>query len=257
MKTLRHALTLGLQAAGSGASLLASVTVAARFGLAAQGEFALLKSWIDALATIFAVGLPQGLLHLLYRTEHAEATLWRWVNRYLLGLLALSLAVFFLLTLPAPSGAGDRPRLFAVAALALPAAVAHQLWRSLALRRRGVVVFAAVTAAPALALLALVAAWAVVGTARGFSWMILTAWWCAAAGAAFVVRPPRGALPPQRLAVRELWSVSLQAAMQTGAAALLPAVLLSLARWLSGSVAVAGELSLCLQVYLLFAVAAA
>jgi hypothetical protein len=38
----------------------------ARLGLAAQGEFGLLRSWSDAALTLVVLGLPQGLLHLQY-----------------------------------------------------------------------------------------------------------------------------------------------------------------------------------------------
>jgi len=253
MPTLRHAASLGLQAAGSGATLLASAVIAAGFGLSAQGEFALVKSWVEALATLLALGLPQGLLHLLYRAEASEAALWRWSNRYLAGLLAVSAAVAAL----AWGGVAAMSPTQAAVAVALPAAVAHQLWRSLVLRRRGVVVFAAVTAAPALLLLASAGSWLALRRADGFGLMILVAWWAAALATGVVARPRRGAGGLAPGAARELWSVSLQAVLQTGAAALLPAALLSLAQRVGGSVAAVGALSLCMQVYLLFAVAAA
>lgn len=257
MATVRHVAALGLQAAGSGATLLANAAIAAGFGLGAQGEFALAKSWVDALAVIFALGLPQGLLHMLYRSEASGPALWCWTRRYLLGVLAVAAAAAAVPLLVADGGTV----LTQVAiALAVPPAVAYQLWRSLVLRGRGVVVFGAVTAAPALLLLALVLVWLVSGRAQGFGWMILASWWMAALTTYLLLRPARPEVTAACLDEDkrcELWTTSLQSVLHTGAAALLPAALLSLTHRISGSVAVVGELSLGLQVYVLFAIAAA
>ena len=261
-----------LQALGSGATLGAAALVAWRFGLAAQGEFGLLRSWTDALTAAFALGLPQGLLHLQYREGLAASTLLAWTRRYLLIVTLAMLAVAALLFRHAPLAPFASGAQAAVIALALPFAVAHLLWRSILLRACGVVPYAAISSLPALGVLAGIAVLCVAGRAQGFEWVLLAAAVLAAgvSGAlawgrvgmiAVVVAvgaTPGAAAPPSGpVPTRILWSISLQTWVQGLMAALLPALLLSVAGWRGAKLGQIGLVSLGLQVYLLFAVLAA
>ena len=261
-----------LQAAGSAATLGAAALVAGRFGLAAQGEFGLLRSWVDALTAALALGLPQGLLHLQYREGLAASTLLAWTRRYLLVVTLAMLAGAGLLWRHAPLAPFTSGAQAAVIALALPFAVAHLLWRSILLRGWGVVPYAAVTSLPALAILAGVAGLCIAGRAQGFEWVLLAAAALSAGASGMLARrrpAPADAVsadgvvavapvePSRPVPTRILWSVSLQTWVQGLTAALLPALLLSVAGWRGASLADIGLVSLGLQVYLLFAVLAA
>lgn len=259
-----------LQALGSGATLGAAALVAWRFGLAAQGEFGLLRSWTDALTAVFALGLPQGLLHLQYREGLAASTLLAWTRRYLLIVTLAMLAVAAMLFRHAPLAPFASGAQAAVIALALPFAVAHLLWRSILLRACGVVPYAAISSLPALGVLAGIAVLCVAGRAQGFEWVLLAAAVLAASVsgalawgrfgmiAVVVAVGVTPAAPPSRpVPTRILWSISLQTWVQGLMAALLPALLLSVAGWRGATLGQIGLVSLGLQVYLLFAVLAA
>ena len=263
-----------LQALGSGSTLAASALVTWRFGLAAQGEFGLLRSWTDALTSAFALGLPQGLLHLQYREGLAASALLGWTRRYLLILTVAMLAVAAMLFRPAPLAPFASGTQAAVIALSLPFAVAHLLWRSILLRASGVVRYAAITSLPALGVLAGVLVLCVTGRADGFEWVLLAAAvlaatasgalaWGRAEPVAVANAASAGALSlaaAQRLRplpARILWTISLQTWAQGLMAALQPALLLSVAGWRGATLSQIGLVSLGLQVYLLFAVLAA
>lgn len=236
------------QAGGSAATLGAALWVSWRFGLAAQGEFGLAKSWFDAAAVIGAFGLPQGLLHLQYRCGVAPAALLRWLARglFVLALAALAAAVLLLwLRQPLP----------AAVAASLPFAVGHLLARSLLLGGRGVVVFGVVTALPALLLLAGVLLYGMVGRATGFELLLLGAAVISGSTSLFVawrsVGPPT-AEPWPRAA---LWQVSLQSGLQAALGGALAAALLSVVAWRGHGGEELGAASLGWQLYQLFAVA--
>ena len=110
------------QAAGSAATLAAALWVSWRFGLAAQGEFGLAKSWFDAAAVLAVFGLPQGLLHLQYRCGVAAAALLRWLAGWLLGLAGVAAVAVPLL-------AWRGHALAAAVVASLPFAAAHLLAR--------------------------------------------------------------------------------------------------------------------------------
>jgi hypothetical protein len=237
------------QALGSAATLGAALWVSWRFGLAAQGEFGLAKSWFDAGAVIAALGLPQGLLHLQYRRQVSAAALWPWLRRGLLGALVLYVAVAALV---AALGGG----LLAAVLAALPASVGHLLARSLLLPSRGPVVFGVVTALPALLVLAGVLAMGIVGSASGFNALLLGAAWLAGlVSLALAARLPAG--PGKRTwPHKELWTVSLQSWLQAALGGLLAAGLLSVVAGSGQGDAALGAASLGLHVYQLFAVLA-
>lgn len=250
-----------IQGSGSAAALLASLWVAWQMGLPAQGEFALLRSWTDAWTVVLCMGLPQGLLHACYREGVPAAALQGFVMRTVLAValgLALAIVLWWVLAglaLPA-AGATLSPESVLLVALALPFWVGHLLWRSLALHSRGVVPYAVLTALPAWLVLVGVVVLAATG-ARAFAWVLLAAAACAAVAAALLV----GAGVRQRLAVqwsrRTIWKVSVQTWGQGLAAAWMPALLLSLVALAGAPLGEVGALSLGLQVYQLFAVAAA
>jgi hypothetical protein len=250
-----------IQGSGSAAAVLASLWVAWRLGLAAQGEFALLRTWTDAWTAVLCLGLPQGLLHLSYREGVPVAALQGFVLRVVAAValgVALTAALITLsggaLSLPLKPTTLARESLLLVA-LALPFWVAHLLWRSLALHSRGVLPYAVLTALPAWLVLAGTGLLVMVGTARGFAWVLLAVAICAALASAAVVRADSMLTAPWPR--RVMWSVSLQTWAQGLAAAWMPALLLSLVALSDAGLDEVGALSLGLQLYQLFAVAAA
>ena len=156
--------SVGWQMLGSAATLATALWISWRHGLAAQGEFGLAKSWFDAATAIAALGLPHGLLHLMYRCGISAQQLLPWLRRIL--------AVAAILCLPtAAVAAALGQQTPALIFASLPFAIAHLLARSWLLRERGEEIFGAITAMPALVLLATVLlggkhyAWLLFGTA--------------------------------------------------------------------------------------------
>ena len=145
----RELLSVVVQALGAAATLATSVLITRLFGVEDQGHFTWLKSGLDMLTTALLFGLPQTLLHLSYQEAGLAEALRRYALRYSLWCLAAACALAALLAFT--------PWAWAVwPLLAAPLLVYHGLVRSLMLRQRGALVYAWVTAAPALALLAVV-----------------------------------------------------------------------------------------------------
>jgi hypothetical protein len=255
--------SVAIQASSSAAVVAAALLVASQLGLAAQGEFGLLRSWGDALATIAVMGLPQGLLHLAYREAVPVGALRRWVGRYVLVLLILCAMLSACIAvwgnragLPLPVATA------AIVAMSVPFAAAHALWRSLLLRHVGPIQYAFITAMPAwLALIGLLPV-CYLGAQGAIAWPLL---W-AAVGAATVsgsfVRRAALAQPaadPARVgwSRRTLYRVSIETGLQNVLVALSPALVLSGAAWAGASLAQIGAISLGLHVYQLFGIAAA
>lgn len=249
-----------IQAGGSAATAAAAVLVASQLGLAAQGEFGLLRSWSDVLVMLAVFGLPQGLLHLQYREGVPVAALRHWIGRYLGALAALAAVVIALgLATPLLADLPHRAQALVLVAAA-PLAAAHLLWRSLTLRTVGVVAYATVTAAPALLILAGLLPYVAAGWRSGFEWVLLGA--AALSALASGLLAQRAAAtdtvtsPTPRWSRRQLWSVSLQTGVQSVLTAASPAALMSLASLLGATLAQVGVISLGLQLYQMFAVAA-
>ena len=255
--------SVAIQAAGSAATVGAALLVTATLGLAAQGQFGLLRSWSDALVTLAVLGLPQGLLHLQYRESVPVAALRPWVLRYVLGLASVC-AVLAALLLAAPAGTAAgvmAPATLAVLAATVPLAAAHLLWRALALRDVGAVRYAAITAAPALLILAALLPLCLLGSAARLVWALLVGAALSALVSGWVVHrglypsAPGDAARPWSRAT--LWSVGVETGAQSVLIALVPALVLSTVGWLGASLAEVGVVSLGLHVYQLFGVAAA
>ena len=257
--------SVAIQAVGSAATVAAALLVTSTMGLAAQGQFGLLRSWNDALVTIAVLGLPQGLLHLQYRESVPVAALRPWVLRHLLrlallALLCAALALALLRLLPAGAVALS-PGTVAVIAAAVPLAAAHLLWRSLALRDAGTVVYAVITAAPALRVVVALVPVCLLGSTSGLAWALLVAAALSAALSGWVVRranhrqASREEAPPWSRAT--LWSVGVETGVQGVLTALSPALVLSTVGWVGASLAEVGVISLGLHVYQIFGVAAA
>lgn len=249
-----------LQAIGSLATVAAAGLVASRLGLSAQGEFGLIRTWSDALVTLTVLGVPQGLLHMRYRESVPTPALIRWTYRYVLAIaaaVAVGLALVWV---------GDvlvawpyREQAFVVAAL-LPLAAAHQFWRALLLRERGVVTYGAVTAAPAVFTLIALVPVVVLDLRGAFAWALLAAAAASALVSGLAIRRFGTGAPAEARTSwsrRRLWSVSLQGGLQNSLAALLPAVMLSLAGLLGAPLAKVGLVSLGFLAYQMFGVAAA
>ena len=237
------------QALGSAATLGAALWVSWRFGLAAQGEFGLAKSWFDAGAVIAALGLPQGLLHLQYRRQVPGAALWPWLRRGLLGAAVVCAGAALLAW---ALGAG----LLAAVLASLPLAVGHLLARSLLLPSRGAVVFGVVTALPALLVLTGVLTMGLLDEPQSFAALL----WAAGgiAGSLSLGLVARLPAPPGRTRWphKELWTVSLQSWLQAALGGLLGAGLLSVVAASGQGGAALGAASLGLHLYQLFAVVA-
>ena len=256
--------SVAIQAAGSAATVGAALLVASTLGLAAQGQFGLLRSWSDALVTLAVLGLPQGLLHLQYREAVPVAALRAWVMRYVLALAAICalLAIGLLLLLPAgPLFGVLPPATVAVLAATVPLAAAHMLWRSLALREAGVLAYAAITALPALLIVAFLVPVCLAGQGAGLVWTLFaSAAVSALVSGMLVARAARrsvgtDAAPAWSRAT--LWSVGVETAAQSVLTAAGPALLLSTVGWLGAPLAEVGAVSLGMHVYQLFGVAAA
>lgn len=244
----RHALAVGLQALGSAAAVAVVMLVAHRFGLEAQGRFALLKSWMDAAVALGMLGMPQTLLHLAYHGDVAPGRLRAHAERHAGVVLLVALAAAALAAL------GPAPWL-AWSLLAVPGLVLHGLWRSLLLRTAGPTGYALATAAPALLLLACAAClaalgWPALGPALVLSSLLsaAAAWWML--GRAGVRREPTAGL-------RMPTGISWHAFAQNLCAAAQAALLLGLLSLLGASGVAVGEASVSLVVLQLFGVAAA
>ena len=243
--------------------MAAGVLIAARFGLAAQGEFALLKNWSDAVVVAATLGLPQALLHLQYREGLPTRLLVGWLRRYTLavaGVTAVLIAGLWLAPKLVESVHLSISRSqIAVLAAGIPFAVAHLLLRSLSLKR-SVVRFSALTAAPAALMLVGLLAAILVGWRPGFEWIITgSAMVSALVTATALRRDLQRAQPSQDTpswSTRRLWSIGLQTGTQNLIAAFTPALLLSVAAALGATLHELGTVSLGLYVYQAFSVLA-
>lgn len=259
------------QMLGSAATLGTALWISWAHGLEAQGKFGLAKSWFDAAAAIAALGLPHGLLHLMYRCGVSADQLLPWMRRIL--------AVAVILCLPTAAFTAVLGQQTPALVLAsLPFAIAHLLARSWLLRVRGEEVFGIITAMPALVLLAAVLLggqhypWLLLGTAgiagiTSLSLVVRTARQArAAAGVktdyAAETKLPRtaaGDKSPDASTTwirRALWSSSLQIWMQAALGGALPAGLLSVVAQSGQTQRALGEASLGLHIYQVFAVLA-
>jgi hypothetical protein len=255
--------SVAIQAAGSAATLGAALLVSSQLGLAAQGEFGLLRSWSDALGTLTVIGLPQGLLHMQYREGVSVAALRAWVVRYfntlLVGLIAVLLLHRVLIPPAWTPALLQTPLTLWMLGMTVVLGAAHLLWRALALRDVGLLPYAALTAAPSLIVLAALVVVCATGQ-RGaligalFAGALLSS--LASAWAVRRVAKRNAAQSKQAWSRRTLWAVSSQTGVQNIFTALSPPLVLSTAAALGASLAQVGVLSLGLHVYQIFGVAA-
>ena len=254
-----------IQTSSSAAVVVAALLVASQMGLAAQGEFGLLRSWSDALVTIAVLGLPQGLLHLAYREAVPVAVLGHWVRRYVLRLFVLCVllaACIAFLAMDHRTGLSVPAMTAGIVVMSVPFAAAHTLWRSLLLRHVGAIQYAFVTAMPAWLVLIGLLPVCYLGLQGALAWSLLGA----AAGAAvisglLVQRAGRVQRAADSASFgwsrRTLWRVNIETGAQNVLIALSPALVLSGAAWAGASLAQIGAVSLGLHVYQLFGIAAA
>lgn len=259
--------SVAIQAAGSAATLGAALLVSSQMGLAAQGEFGLLRSWTDALGTLAVIGLPQGLLHMQYREGVSVSALRAWVMRYINVLLALLVGVLLLHSFVLPAAWTPAllqgPHMLWALLLTVVMGASHLLWRSLALREVGLVPYAALTASPSLVVLAALVVVCAIGQRSGLVWALFAgALISSLASAWMVARVARGARKEAgdarkaEWSRRSLWAVSSQTGVQNILTALCPPLVLSTAVALGASLAQIGVVSLGLHVYQVFGVAA-
>jgi hypothetical protein len=256
--------SVAIQAAGSAATLGAALLVSSQLGLAAQGEFGLLRSWTDALGTLAVIGLPQGLLHMQYREGVSVSALRAWVMRYINMLLAVLIALLLLHAFVLPSAWTPAllqgPQMLWALLLTVVMGASHLLWRSLALRDVGLVPYAALTASPSLVVLAALVVVCAIGQRSGLVWALFAgALISSLASAWMVARVARNEAADVRKADwsrRSLWAVSSQTGVQNILTALSPPLVLSTAAALGASLAQIGVVSLGLHVYQVFGVAA-
>ncbi|MBC7717509.1 MAG: hypothetical protein H7143_11270 [Pseudorhodobacter sp.] len=263
--------SVAIQAAGSAATLGAALLVSSQLGLAAQGEFGLLRSWSDALSTLAVIGLPQGLLHMQYREGVSAVALRAWVMRYINALLAVLIVLLMLHQLLLPAAWTpvllQGPQMLWAMLLTVVLGASHLLWRALALRDVGLLPYAALTAAPSLIILAALVAVCAIGQRAGLVWALLAGALLSSLASAWVVRrvgrrvekraaKSSAAQIKQPWSRRTLWSVSSQTGLQNIFTALSPPLVLSTASALGASLSQVGVLSLGLHVYQIFGVAA-
>lgn len=262
--------SVGWQMMGSAATLSGALWISWTHGLEAQGEFGLAKSWFDAAAAIAALGLPHGLLHLMYRRGINARHLLPWLHN------VVTLAVFVCMPSAAVAAALGQKTLALVVA-SLPFSIAHLLARSWLLHERGEELFGAITAMPAVILLVTILlgsqhyVWLLLGTAviAGTVSLTLVAHTVRRARATAEVKrcDATTTVPPRALAEenrspdvspaslrRELWSSSLQVWMQAALGSALPAGLLSVVAQSGQTQRALGEASLGLHIYQVFAV---
>ena len=274
--------SVAIQAAGSAATLGAALLVSSQMGLAAQGEFGLLRGWTDALGTLAVLGLPQGLLHMQYREGVSVSALRTWVMRYINGLLAVLIALLLLhgLVLPSVTTATPSwtawtpallrsPHMLWALLLTVVMGASHLLWRSLALRDVGLLPYAVLTALPSLVVFAALVVVTAIGQRSNLVWALLagalisslaSAWMVMRVVASTVQKeivPARQAAPTTAWSRRSLWAVSSQTAVQNILMAMSPPLVLSTASALGASLVEIGVVSLGLHVYQVFGVAAA
>lgn len=246
-----------IQAAGSAATLVTALWVASRLGLAAQGQFGLLRSWSDVLVMVAIFGLPQGLLHLQYRQGVPVSVLRHWTARYLAGLAAAVLVVLALIAAETALASLPHREQAMVLLAAVPFAAAHQLWRALTLRSAGPVAYAAVTAAPAVLILVALVPYLLFEWHSGFEWALFAAAGMSALASGWLAkRIAKAGGARVSWSRRTLWSVSAQTGAQSIMSSLNPAAQLSLIGLLGASLAQIGTVSLGLQLYQVFGIAA-
>ena len=263
--------SVAIQAAGSAATVGAALLVASQMGLAAQGEFGLLRSWSDALVTLAVLGLPQALLHLQYRESVSIAPLRRWIDRYVLVVVVISVSVGLIaaiLLARRPALGGPAPATLIVLAAVVPLAALHLLWRALALRNVGAAAYAGITAAPSVLILLGLLPVAFFGWRQALVWPLLAGAAVSAGLTGWVVHHAarrEAARPPHDLASdstagfsrRTLWAVGVENGVQNVLTAIAPALMMSAAAAAGATLTQIGVVSLGLHVYQLFGVAAA
>jgi hypothetical protein len=238
--------------------------VSSQLGLAAQGEFGLLRSWTDALGTLAVIGLPQGLLHMQYREGVSVSALRAWVMRYINVLLAVLIGLLLLHSFVLPAAWTPAllqgPQMMWALLLTVVMGASHLLWRSLALRDVGLLPYAALTASPSLVVLAALVVVCAIGQRSGLMWALFAgALISSLASAWMVARVARKEAADARKAEwsrRSLWAVSSQTGVQNILTALSPPLVLSTAAASGASLAQIGVVSLGLHVYQVFGVAA-
>jgi hypothetical protein len=256
--------SVAIQAAGSAATLGAALLVSSQLGLAAQGEFGLLRSWTDALGTLAVIGLPQGLLHMQYREGVSVSALRAWVMRYINVLLAVLIGLLLLHSFVLPAAWTPAllqgPQMMWALLLTVVMGASHLLWRSLALRDVGLLPYAALTASPSLVVLAALVVVCAIGQRSGLMWALFAgALISSLASAWMVARVARKEAADARQTEwsrRSLWAVSSQTGVQNILTALSPPLVLSTAAASGASLAQIGVVSLGLHVYQVFGVAA-
>ncbi|HEY2976756.1 MAG TPA: hypothetical protein VGJ35_02230, partial [Burkholderiaceae bacterium] len=241
--------SIGWQAFGSAATVGAALWISWQFGLAAQGQFGLARSWFDAAAAWACLGVPQGLLHMQYHAKVPPAALKVWIRRFVAAVGAAALMLAALLWF-------GGWRLAAWAALSVPFAVSHLIARSLILPQRGAARFGAATAVPALCVLAGVALFVAQNHATDFDALLLAATLLAALITATMAWPRGEQTTPLRWSTAKLWQASLQSWLQQALAAGLSAALLSTVLVGGHGALALGEASLALQLYQVFVVVA-
>ena len=159
---------MAVQGAGAASTFAVGIAIAAWQGPQAQGHYGWVRSAADLLLALALFGFPQGLVQALNRRGASAAALeglsWRYAALLLVPAALLPLAL----------AAGGAPALHNLGGpLALAALLAgsvgwvlHNLLRAFVLCRAGALQFAWISVAPALTLLAAVAALLAAGSQR-------------------------------------------------------------------------------------------
>jgi len=134
-------------------SAFATVMIVARYGgPAQQGEYAQFKAWIDLLASVGSLGLPQGLIYVVNVLGAPARRLARWCAGFALAgfPVAIVASVIAARTGLLPSPSIGTSILVAASGVIV---VLHSLWRGLYLTREAGARFALFTILPSIAVL--------------------------------------------------------------------------------------------------------
>ena len=143
----QYATSIFLQIIGTTAALLSSILVTRSFGIEAQGNFGLIKSWTDAIATLLMFGIPQAFLHLSFSNSNLVPGLIRfaWKFSFCCASFTIIISTIF---------ASTKNFVFLIyPLLASSAYVLHGQFRALLLHTGGILSYSLATALPALSLL--------------------------------------------------------------------------------------------------------
>lgn len=163
--------SVALQALGAAATLLTGIVIALGAGPEAQGRYGLMRSAADMLLALAIFGLPQGMVYALNQRGAQPRALHAWTTRYLVVCAGVLLALGAVAAFGWRTGLPFEPLAMVAIAIGAIGWLQVGLARTYVLCLGSRVRFAALTAAPALALLVAVLAMLAAGSAH-YEWAV-------------------------------------------------------------------------------------